>query len=552
MTAPSLASEFCFARHDAIGTADAEDDNQFLAQCFIDTGDLSTLLDCKSPKRIIVGRTGAGKSALLRQLSTVAKNAIALSPHSLSLNFIANSGVISFFEEVGVNLSAFYILLWKHVLVVELLKRKFHIQTEESQKDAMGRLRRIFYKKDQIKEQAVDYLETWGNKFWLTTDERIKELTTRIEKSLEGKLTVGRGTTALSIEAARNLSSEEKQTIFENGQRAASDIQIRELQNLISVLSEHVFDDDQDPYYITIDLLDESWVDDRIRFKLIKALFDAIRSFKKIQQVKIIAAVRRDLLDQVLHSVREPGFQEEKYESLYLDLKWTRPQLAQLIEARVNLLIHRRYTKASVRLHDVFPTKLDGQDCIEYMVQRTFFRPRDLILFFNECIALADGQARVSVDAIKKAEGQYSYKRLQSLATEWAAHHPNLMHVAKMFDGTSERIQVAELTQELWEGKYTDLAAHVGSLDADPITRALDATFLGKVGFASTRSFVLRQLFAIGLIGLKKGPTSNAVWSFSERLPVSPGDITANSHIYIHPMFHRALSIRPINGRKQQ
>ena len=101
----STENHFVFKKHDDIGAAAAEDDSLFLADCFVDTGDLEHLKDCNDPKRIIVGRTGAGKSALLRKLESDCPNVIKLSPHSLSLNYVANNKLIVFFEESGVNLS---------------------------------------------------------------------------------------------------------------------------------------------------------------------------------------------------------------------------------------------------------------------------------------------------------------------------------------------------------------------------------------------------------------------------------------------------------------
>ena len=172
---------FVFRKHDTVSAAAAEEDSQFLEDCFIDTGDLGLLLDCQGPHRIIVGRTGAGKSALIQQMCRSHDNVVNLSPHDLSLNFIATNKVISFFEEAGVNLSPFYVLLWKHLLVVELLKKKFHINSEESHSVFMRRLKEIVYKKDDYKALAVEYLTQWGNKFWLTTEERIHELTQRVE-----------------------------------------------------------------------------------------------------------------------------------------------------------------------------------------------------------------------------------------------------------------------------------------------------------------------------------------------------------------------------------
>lgn len=61
--------KFKFRRHATVWSAAAEEDEQFLLECFLDTGDLSTLVDCYNPRRIVLGRTGTGKTALLNQLA---------------------------------------------------------------------------------------------------------------------------------------------------------------------------------------------------------------------------------------------------------------------------------------------------------------------------------------------------------------------------------------------------------------------------------------------------------------------------------------------------
>ncbi len=315
-------SEFRFRKNDSLGEAAAEDDAELLSRCFVDTGDLSVLCDCKNSKRIIVGRTGAGKSALLATIAAHEENVIQISPHALSLNYIANSNVIQFFEEVGVSLSPFYILLWKHIFVVELLRAKYKILNEDNQRQTMNRLRQILYKKDRVKEQAVEYLEEWGNRFWLTTEERMAELTSKVERQLEGAL----GGSVFGIDAclsgAGKLSAEEKSQVVQRGRTAVSQVQIRELENIIQVLQNEVFSDKQEVYYLLIDSLDEEWVDARIKYRLIKALLDTVRTFKRVEQVKIIVALRQDLLEKVLRSATDPGMQEEKYEALFLHLDW--------------------------------------------------------------------------------------------------------------------------------------------------------------------------------------------------------------------------------------
>ena len=415
----SCENTFCFARHDEIGAAAAEDDAEFLSACYVDTGDLEVVLNPDNSKRVIVGRTGAGKSALLNHICSTEENVISLSPHSLSLNYIANNNVISFFEEAGVSLSLFYSLLWRHVLVVELLKAKFNITNENAQKDYTRHIRKILSKKNKYKEMAVDYLELWGSKFWLTTEERMHELTQKIESNLSGSLGGTLPGVEMTAKGAQLLSEEQKVKVVQIGKKVVSEIQIRELENIISVLSEDIFEDRQQRYYVIIDGLDEEWVDERIKYSLIKSLVDTVRRLKKIPSVKILIAMRQDLLDKVVHSSRDLGFQEEKYESLYLRLGWEKQHLKELVNKRISFLVKRKYTSKPVGWDDVFPANVDKLSTIDYLVERTFHRPRDMILFMNECVHTAAGDNKITAHTIKISEEKYSYNRLQSLVTEW-------------------------------------------------------------------------------------------------------------------------------------
>lgn len=56
------ADKFKFRRHGTIGAAAAEEDERFLTACFINTGDLDTLLDCENPEN----RTNRGPDPSLR------------------------------------------------------------------------------------------------------------------------------------------------------------------------------------------------------------------------------------------------------------------------------------------------------------------------------------------------------------------------------------------------------------------------------------------------------------------------------------------------------
>lgn len=536
---------FVFRKHDNVGAAAAEHDEQFLSDCFVDTGDIKFLLDRKSPKRIIVGRTGSGKTALLYRLMHSNNHVIQLSPHDLSLNFIATNKVIAFFEEAGVNLSPFYVLLWKHLLVVELIKIKFQIKDESSYDKFKRSISAIVRKKDRNKELALDYFEKWGEKFWLTTEQRIHELTKRVEESLtagaNGKLM---GVT-LNLEGAKKLTNEERTEIKEHGLDAVSKVQIRELDNMLTVLEENIFDDAKEPYYVSIDMLDEDWADDRIKFKLIRSLIDVVNRFKQLSNVKIILAVRHDLLYKVHHLESAAGFQEEKFKALFLNIKWDKSDLEKIVELRINKLIKHHYTKGSVCFKDVFPIHVDTKDTFDYMLERTFYRPRDIIMFVNECLELCAGKPKITAAIIKEAEGNYSVERLQSLSYEWNTVLSDLAHTSRLFFGMKNHFELSVITQEFLQGKFEEMAYSINDGSTDPITKALYGLYTGKGGnFESVRNFIIREFYATGLIGIKTGPTDPISWTQINNSRLLSGQIRPSSTVAIHPMFYRALGVR--------
>lgn len=538
--------QFVFRKHDNVGSAAAEQDALFLDDCFVDTGDIRLLLERENPKRIIVGRTGAGKTALLNRLIHLNDHVIQLSPHDLSLNFIATNKVIAFFEEAGVNLTPFYGLLWKHLLVVELIKEKYQIKDEDSYKKFVRSISSIVCKKDRNKELALDYFQTWGNKFWQTTEQRIHELTTRVENDLSAGVSGSLAAITLNAEGAKKLTLEQKTEVREHGLDAVSKVQIRELDNMFVVLEENIFNDPKKSYYITIDMLDEDWADDRIRFKLIRALIDVVNRFKCLSNVKVILALRNDLLYKVLHLESSSGFQEEKFKALYLNLKWDKDELEKIVATRINKLIKRHYTNGGICFKDVFPRKIDGKDCFDYMLERTFYRPRDIIVFVNECLELCAGRPNISATIIKDAEKNYSAERLQSLSNEWSIILPDLMHTSRLLFGLNFHFKVSELTQDFLGAKFEEIAISLNEMSCDPITKVLYSMYSGgNSNFESVRNYVLREFYNIGLIGIKSGPTDSTSWTHLNNLSrISAGQIKPSSTIYIHPMFYRALGIR--------
>ena len=423
--------QYKIKKHANIGAADAEADKKFLKDCFFDNGDLNLLLDIENPKSLIIGRTGSGKSALIEQVVDSAEHSISLDLESLSLAYVSNSDVLTFFEGIGVNLDIFYSLLWRHIFTVELLKLKFKIHKESYH--SRNWLQNLFISKE--KQAAIDYLETWGNKFWEDTEYRVKEFVTTLEDSLKEGVGASISGFTLSSETAQKLNEQTKVEVIHKAQKVVNDVQMKELSKVIDLLAEDIFNDTHHPYYITIDKLDENWIGDPIKYNLIRSLLETVKTFRRVPGVKIIVAMRLDLLERVFARTRRSGHQEEKYEQYYLHLRWTEKQLKTLVDTRIKAMFREQYTTKSVGLDDIFSNKAGGEPVFSYMCKRTFMRPRDIILFINNCLSLVENKTTVPVATVKEAEAEYSKKRLRSLADEWNADYPYLHEASFIFRG---------------------------------------------------------------------------------------------------------------------
>lgn len=237
-----ISDKFTFRKHASIGAAAAEEDTKFLAECFVDNGDLEPLIDCADRRRIILGRTGAGKSALLNKLIEET-GAIVINPETLAFNFLTNSTVLQFFLEAGVKLDLFFKLLWRHVFTVELLRNRYELKSKADSTNFLEKIKGIVAR-DVHKERAIRYLLQWGDQFWENTEYRIKEITHRIEEDLKASVRGKFSLVELGAGGAAKLTEEEKGEVVQRGKVVINAIQMRELTDVLTFLNEDVFPDE--------------------------------------------------------------------------------------------------------------------------------------------------------------------------------------------------------------------------------------------------------------------------------------------------------------------
>ncbi|AGZ30078.1 putative aTPase involved in DNA repair [Burkholderia pseudomallei] len=530
---------YVFRRNSSVGAMDAESDERFLRDCFLDTGDLDSLEDCQDPKRIVVGRVGAGKSALLSRLLESHSNAVEIRAEQLSLSYVANSDIIQFFESAGVKLDLFYQLLWRHVFVIELLRKRYRISANDPW-GFLDQLRDLF-QRDQAKKRAVDYLKQWNDHFWQDTETRVKEFTSKLETKLSSAIDAKAYGITLNASGAQTLSDEIKSEVLHKAQSVVNDNQVRELSEIITLLADEIFTDPQNRFYLVIDRLDESWVDDRIRFKLIRALIETVRAFQRVRSVKAVVAIREDLLRTVFEETRDAGFQEEKFEGLFLRLRWSKAQLKQMIDLRIEKLIKEQYTQRKVTFEDIFRGSVRGESAIDYLLSRTLLRPRDVIAFVNCCIELCEGKEFVTPSTVQDAERKYSIGRLRSLKDEWISHYASLEACTEILRGRNTHFRYSEITethlQECIQEHWIQIP------ESDPVGLAANEYLNNKRSANSLLIQILKVLYTTSIVGVKPEATERVSWSYLDDRGISDGQYKKSSSINVHPMLWRALDV---------
>jgi len=354
---------------------------------------------------------------------------------------------------------------------------------------------------------------------------------------------------SLNAEYARRLTEEQVHEVKRRATEVVSGMQIQKLNEILSLLAEYSFDNPQKKYFIVIDQLDENWAENETRYKFIRALIEEIKVFRKIKNIKIIVALRLDLLRSVFNLTRGSGFQEEKYESYILDIKWSSEQLTQLVQKRVSEVYRRQYTRENVKITDIFPRPKGGPTGltpIEYIIERTLLRPRDVLQYVNECFRVASDRERVSWGAIQSAESAYSLKRLRSLKEEWGDIYPSFEETVEILRNLPERFTHTLIARGNIDSVISELSVQN---TADPCAVMANRMLNGESRENEVINEILLCLYNLGVIGFKVSSLTPYKWAFRDSNPATKNEIKRANGIKIHKMLHSALDIRITQDR---
>jgi hypothetical protein len=113
-----------------IGANAAEMDEEFLLKCFVRYPAVEMCTNVASRGMVLDGRTGSGKTAILKYVHSNAEHSIEIDPSEMAMSYVSNSDALNFLHAIGADLDLLFQALWKHVLCIEFIRLKFSVTNE--------------------------------------------------------------------------------------------------------------------------------------------------------------------------------------------------------------------------------------------------------------------------------------------------------------------------------------------------------------------------------------------------------------------------------------
>lgn len=514
-------NEFVFKRSLNLGSGAAENDGEFLKECFVETPEYKTLLDYSDHRMILLGRTGSGKTALLKFIEPHVDVYIPIRPDTFALQYISNMPFISNLEGYGINLEVFYKFLWLHEIMSKIIKgyftynRKSFVSLFSSHITDGGRI-----------EQMKRYFNEYGEVFFESNS--AANITDLMEQSVSAKM----GVPNLGY-LEGNLTETQKREIQTAASEYINTKQISQLKNIISLLKVYLSNNKQRKIFVAIDDLDQHWIGDETKYKLLSALLDSIRYFVDVPCLKIILAMRSDLLSR---TCEETNRQNEKDMSFTLKISWTKQMLWGVLNRRIQYLFSHKYQKSyRVSCEDVFQPQVSGESVSDYLINRTMMRPRDLITFVNFCIEHSDEKSVIDADSIHEAEKEYLHDRIHAIKSEWNSVYPNIDALLTLLYKMPNMFDVSDVVRSY------DVCEEV-LLNAQNTDGGLVQAFLKTP--KNSEEFKRRNVqsliniwFVLGVVG--KRENKNVIYSSPSRDMLDDRDFHDADWFEIHPLFRQ-------------
>ncbi|WP_261624317.1 P-loop ATPase, Sll1717 family [Nesterenkonia marinintestina] len=261
---------------------------------------------------------------------------------------------------------------------------------------------------------------------------------------------------------------------------------------------------------VTIDRLDDSWDGSEEAKSLLVGLLKASKEINSQLSkrtgdlgLRILVFLRSDIYDVLQFD------DKDKHRPTQTPIEWTPTELAQMLDARLpdGIVVGQLFEEGTMR-GSIAP--------FNYIVKRTFLRPREVLQFLDECINIAGLDAvEISKADVQYAEKRYSSWKVDDLRQEYIKVFPDFNRLLECLrQGVHRYDSLDELTQ-LLESKDPELVDKYGA------------------------RFLLEKLFEYSVIGVRLADTGPTRFRTEDPELMLPGSAAA----YVHQSLHKGLAI---------
>lgn len=434
-------------------------------------------------KNIVVGRKGAGKSALRKKLfKEFARHentyVINVSPTYNSIKSILNNKDIqgSFGEEI------FFQHTWLRHIYIDTLCYIGHAAKGKYSEGSLAYAREVSQQLNRTSKDLVENIAEVLTKLKLKAG-NLGELGLQIEKEL------------------RNIAD------------------LDALEHHVSELAESGA-----KFVILIDDLDLGWDNSQPANNMLLGLLSAINAMtSKVKNIYPCIFLREDvysiLITQTQHS--------DKYRNIER-IRWSKDALLNILNERIK---YNRNKAGLPKIADVFttvfPVSVGTSNTENWLIEKTLSRPRELIQLARYYSEAVDGTAP-NDSVLKESEATYSSWKLDDLCAEYTNQYPGLISIFSAWK------------TNFFRHKYHLAFAEVEEMMLTLMTDVnLNENWWNELVNKVDVRGLLKILYEVGFIGdfVKGGEGgSKTFYSYEERHE------PRFEEIQIHPCFRRSVS----------
>lgn len=360
---------------------------------------------------LVLGRKGMGKTAIYQYLKQAPSNKIN-NFHTICINFSDYPWPAHqlYKESLAGELSA-YKKSWRYLFFVKALSRLIEIKKANNERLSSD----------------LKWADTYINKIYGKPDPSLREVIFSKIGRLSSISTPGIELSELSFDLGE-LSFEEI--------AGSQQLQSKLRSNAFTLLGyfENIFKENCGQYKILIalDQLDENWLDGEIE-EYSKVLINLVNVCRNIalnteltNKLKVVSFLRTDIYDSLKFNDKNKLLQDSA-----ITILWDLESLDNMYFERIKKYVPETITlNEEIKSGNLFEIKFvrQGIPPFKYITRRSFFRPRDIIVYFNkirECHKINSSGLYTS-NELYEADREASASVYNELIDEWSNQFPEI------------------------------------------------------------------------------------------------------------------------------